>query len=52
VARIVESQLSQIEKGPIPAPDARAKVKAPNAKKKQNTKESLLDHEFKAYRID
>ena len=28
-------------------PGAGAKVKAPNAKKKQNTKESQLDHEFK-----
>jgi hypothetical protein len=47
VTRIVESQLSQIEKGLIPAPGARAKVRALNAKKKQNTKESQLDHEFK-----
>jgi hypothetical protein len=47
VTRVVESQLSQIEKGLIPAPGARAKVRALNAKKKQNTKESQLDHEFK-----
>ena len=47
VTRIVESQLSQIEKGLIPAPGARAKVRALNAKKKQNTKESQLDHKFK-----
>jgi hypothetical protein len=47
VTRIAESQLSQIEKGLIPAPGARAKVRALNAKKKQNTKESQLDHEFK-----
>jgi hypothetical protein len=47
LTRIVESQLSQIEKGLIPAPGARAKVRALNAKKKQNTKESQLDHEFK-----
>jgi len=47
VTRIVESQLSQIEKGLIPAPGARAKVRALNAKKKQNTKESQLDYEFK-----
>jgi hypothetical protein len=45
--RIVESQLSQIEKGLIPAPGARAKVRALNAKKKQNTKASQLDHKFK-----
>jgi hypothetical protein len=43
VTRIAESQLSQIEKGLIPAPGARAKVRALNAKKKQNTKESQLD---------
>jgi hypothetical protein len=47
VTRIVESQLSQIEKGLIPAPGARAKVRALNAKKKQNTEESQLDHDFK-----
>ena len=49
MTRTVESQLSQIEKGLIPAPGARAKAKARalNAKKKQNTKESQLDHEFK-----
>jgi hypothetical protein len=47
VTRIVESQLSQIEKGLIPAPSARAKVKALNAKKKLNSRESQLDHEFK-----
>jgi hypothetical protein len=47
VTRIIESQLSQIEKGLIPAPGAKAKVRALNAKKKQNTKESQLDHEFK-----
>jgi hypothetical protein len=45
--RIVESQLSQIEKGLIPAPSARAKVGALNAEKKQNTKASQLDYEFK-----
>jgi hypothetical protein len=45
--RIVESQLSQIEEGLIPAPGARAKVRALNAKKKQNTKASQLGHEFK-----
>jgi hypothetical protein len=45
--RAFESQLSQIEKGLILAPGGRAKVRALNAKKKQNTKASQLDHEFK-----
>ena len=45
--RTVESQQWQIEKGLIPAPGARAKVRALNAKKKQNTKASQLEHEFK-----
>jgi hypothetical protein len=45
--RVAESQLSQIEKDLIPAPGVRAKVGALNAKKKQNTKVSQLDHEFK-----
>jgi hypothetical protein len=45
--RNVESQLSQIEKGLIPDPGARARVRALNAKKKQNTKASQLEHEFK-----
>ena len=40
------SQAQPLEKGLIPAPGARAKVRALNAKKKQNTKESQLDHEF------
>ena len=44
--RIVESQLSQIEKGLIPAPGAKARARALNAKKKQNTKVSQLEHEF------
>ena len=47
VTRIVESQLSQIEKGLIPALGAKAKVRALNAKKKQNTKASQLDYDFK-----
>ena len=47
VTRTVQSQLSQIEKGLIPAPGAGAKARSLNAKKKQNTKESQLDHEFK-----
>jgi hypothetical protein len=45
--RTVQSQQWQIEHGIIPAPGAKAKVRALNAKKKQNTKESQLDHEFK-----
>jgi len=45
--RAVESQQWQIEHGVIPAPSAKAKVRALNAKKKQNTKESQLDYEFK-----
>jgi hypothetical protein len=44
--RIVESQLSQIEKGLIPAPGAKARARALNAKKEQNTKVSQLEHEF------
>ena len=43
--RIVESQLSQIQKGLIPAPGAKARARALNAKK-QNTKVSQLEHEF------
>lgn len=43
----IESQLQQIEKGPISAPGARAKVRALNAKKKRNTKASQLGHELK-----
>jgi hypothetical protein len=44
--RIVESQLSQIEKGLVPAPGAKARARALNAKKEQNTKVSQLEHEF------
>jgi hypothetical protein len=44
--RIVESQLSQIEKGLIPVPGAKARSRALSAKKKQNTKVSQLEHEF------
>ena len=44
--RIVESQLSQIEKGLITAPGAKARSRALSAKKKQNTKVSQLEHEF------
>jgi hypothetical protein len=45
--RAVESQQWQIEYGLIPACSARAQARAINAKKKKNTKESQLDHEFK-----
>jgi hypothetical protein len=45
--RAVESQQWQIEHGLIPAPGARTQARALNAKKKKNTKESQLDHEFK-----
>ena len=45
--RAVESQQWQIEHGLIPAPGARAQARALNAKKKENTKESQLNHEFK-----
>jgi hypothetical protein len=47
VTRIAESQLSQIEKGLIPAPGAKARARALNTKKKQNSKASQLEHEFK-----
>jgi hypothetical protein len=45
--KAVESQQWQIEHGLIPAPGARAKARALNAKKKKNTKESQLDQEFR-----
>jgi hypothetical protein len=44
--------LSQIKKGLITALGAKAKVRALNAKKKQNTKASQLDHDFKLIGID
>ena len=47
--RIVESQLSQIEEGLIPAPIAKARARALGAKKKQNTEVSQLDF---SYRIE
>jgi len=43
----MESQQWQVEHGLIPAPGARAKARALNKKKKENTKTSQLDHEFK-----
>jgi hypothetical protein len=45
--RAVELQQWQIEHGLIPAPSARTQARALNTKKKKNTKESQLDHEFK-----
>jgi len=44
--RAVESQNWQVKHGLIPAPGARARVRALNAKKKENTKTSQLDPEF------
>jgi hypothetical protein len=44
--RAVESQNWQVEHGLIPALGARARVRALNAKKKENTKTSQLDLEF------
>jgi hypothetical protein len=44
--RIVESQPSQVEKGLIPAPSAKARARALDVKKKQNTKVSQLEHQF------
>jgi len=44
--RTVESQNWQVEHGLIPAPGAKARVRALNAKKKENTKTSQLDPEF------
>jgi hypothetical protein len=41
-----ESQNWQVEHGLIPAPGAKARVRALNAKKKENTKTSQLDPEF------
>lgn len=45
--RAVESQNWQIEHGIIPAPGAKAKARALNAKKKGNTETSQLDAKFK-----
>ena len=42
----MESQLSQIEKGLIPAPGVKARARALNAKKEQNMKVSQLENEF------
>jgi len=45
--RAVESQQWQIEHGIIPAPGAKARARALNKKKRQNTMTSQLDHEYK-----
>jgi hypothetical protein len=44
--RTIESQNWQVEHGLIPAPGAKARDRALNAKKKENTKTSQLDPEF------
>ena len=46
-SRTIESQQEQIKLGLIPAPGARAKARARNAKKKRNTIVSQLDDVFK-----
>jgi hypothetical protein len=45
--RAMESQQWQVEHGLIPAPGAKAKARALNKKKKENTKTSQIDHEIK-----
>ena len=45
--RAVESQQQQTEHGIIPAPSAKARARALNKKKRQNTMTSQLDHEYK-----
>jgi hypothetical protein len=45
--RALESQQWQVEHGLIPALGAKAKARALNKKKKENTKTSQIDHEFK-----
>ena len=47
VTRALQSQLSQIEHGLIPAPGAKGKARALGVKKRQNTKVSQLEDEFK-----
>jgi hypothetical protein len=50
VTRALQSQLSQIEHGLIPAlpaPSAKGKARALGVKKRQNTKVSQLEDEFK-----
>jgi hypothetical protein len=44
--RVIESQQWQIDQGLIPAPGARARARALNAKKKKNTETSQLRDEF------
>jgi hypothetical protein len=45
--RDLESQQDQIKLGLIPAPSAKARARALNAKKKKNAEVSQLDNEFK-----
>jgi hypothetical protein len=44
---VLESQQWQVEYGLGPAPGAKAKARALNNKRKENTKTSQIDHEFK-----
>lgn len=46
VTRTIESQQWQIDHGLIPAPDARGRARALNAKKKKNIETSQLQDEF------
>jgi len=45
--RAVESEQWQVEHGLIPAPGAKAKARALNKRKKENTKTSQIDHNFR-----
>jgi hypothetical protein len=45
--RALESQRWQVEHGLIPAPGPKAKARALNKKRAQNTKASQLDHEYR-----
>ena len=46
VTRAIQSQQEQIKMGLIPAPGARAKTRALNAKKRKNIETSQLKNEF------
>jgi hypothetical protein len=45
--RALESQQWQVEHGLIPALGEKAKARALNKKRKENTKTSQIDHDFK-----
>jgi len=47
LTRALESQQWQVEHGLIPALDEKAKARALNKKRKENTKTSQIDHDFK-----